>query len=439
MSTIKNSKVTSLKLSALKIRDQIRKNKISKAHLYQNLIKHNKKINNKYKIFKNINYKNIEHQYLNLKNDKLPLYGIPIGIKDIYNTYDHPNTFGSDIYENYLPGNDARIIFDIRDKGGIIFGKTYASEFAVHQHTPTLNPVNIKLSPGTSSGGSAVAVATNSVPIALGSQTAGSIIRPASYCGVYGFKPTFGTIARTGVLKTADSLDSIGFFANEIDDLKLIFDSVRHKGKNYPHIKKNFLTKKINFSEVTLKIGKIIGPKSKNIKPDLISVYEKTIDKISKLKNIEIIEYKLPKIFDDAHNFHDIIYTKSLSYHLRKEFRNNHNRFSETLKNMILKGKRISNKKYDEALEYQYKIIDNVNDKFNKLDFFIDLSTFTTAPKFGSNGLEDHNLIWTMAHIPVLSIPMFKINQLPFGLLLATKKYHDLKILDFAKHLQHKL
>tara|TARA_B110000008_G_scaffold274152_1_gene309483 strand:+ start:836 stop:2155 length:1320 start_codon:yes stop_codon:yes gene_type:complete len=436
MSFLENSK----NLSGIKLRNLIKSNKINKINFCNHLINFTKKINKEFKAFKKFSDQAIKDQFQNKKNKKEPLYCIPIGVKDIFNTYDYPNSFGSNIYEKYLPGNDARVIFDIRDKGGIILGKTYASEFAVHNPTPTLHPIDKKLSPGTSSAGSAVAVATKMVPIALGSQTAGSIIRPASYCGVFGFKPTFGTIARTGVLKTADTLDTIGFFSNHLDDLKLIFNSVRHKGKNYPHILKKFLTKKINFTKTSITIAKIIGPKSKNINSELNIEYEKIIKKLSEIKNIKIVEYNLPKIFDEAHYYHNIIYSKSLSYHLQKEFSNNSEKFSHSLKKMILDGQKISNSKYDEALDYQYKIIDFFEKKLKKIDFLIDLSTFTTAPKFGMNDVVDHNLIWTMAHIPALSIPFVDTNsRLPFGLLLTSKKFHDLKLLDFAKFIKNKL
>ena len=365
--------------SAIKIRNQLRNEKIDKNQLCNYLIELSKKKNKLYKAFKVLNHKYIEAQFKETKNKKLPLYGIPVGIKDIFNTYDAPNSFGSEIYKSYLPGNDARIVFDIRDKGGIVFGKTYSSEFAVHNPTPTLHPIDKKLSPGTSSAGSAVAVAKKMVPIAIGSQTAGSIIRPASYCGVLGFKPTFGTIARTGVLKTADTLDTIGFFSNYTDDIELIFNSVRQKGRNYPHIKNNFYTKKNNFQKTRIRIAKIKGPKSKNISLNLNKEFDKIVQKLSNFKNIEIVDYNLPKIFDDAHYYHDILYTKSLSYYLRKEYLNNPKKFSKSLKSMILKGQKISNLKYDEAVNYQYNLIDTLENIFNKFDFLIDLSTFTTA------------------------------------------------------------
>ena len=117
---------------------------------------------------------------------------------------------------------------------GIVLGKTDCSEFSVHSLGTSKNPYDDQRTPGTSSSGSAVAVSTFMVPISLGSQTAGSIIRPASYCGIYGFKPSYGLIPRTGMLKTTDTLDHIGFFSRNPLDLELIFNSVRVKGRDYP-------------------------------------------------------------------------------------------------------------------------------------------------------------------------------------------------------------
>ena len=138
-----------------------------------------------------------------------PLWGAPFGVKDVFNTAELPTCMGSPIWEGFTPGNDARVVAHLRWAGGVMFGKTVTAEFAVHHPGPTVNPHNPDYSPGTSSSGSAAAVASMMVPLALGTQTAGSTIRPASYCGVYGFKPSFGVVPRTGILKTLDTLDHV--------------------------------------------------------------------------------------------------------------------------------------------------------------------------------------------------------------------------------------
>ena len=162
------------------------------------------------------------------------LCGVPIGIKDTFNTQDMPTSMGSPIWEGFRPGNDARVVFYLRQADGVIAGKTVTAEFAVHAPGKTVNPHAPGYSPGTSSSGSAAAVAAHMVPLALGTQSAGSIIRPASYCGVYGFKPSFGLVPRTGILKTTDTLDTVGVFARVPEDLNLLFEVIRVHGENFP-------------------------------------------------------------------------------------------------------------------------------------------------------------------------------------------------------------
>lgn len=438
-SLIKDDSISSL--PAYLILRKINKNELSINQVLESFLKRIKLYNNQLKVFKSLNLKNIYKQLLNQeqKNDK-KLNGIPVAVKDIFNTEDLPNTMGSKIYENYLPGNDSRIVNDVRVSGGLILGKSYASEFAVHNPSPTLNPFNFSLSPGTSSGASAVAVASKMVPISIGSQTAGSIIRPASYCGVYGFKPSFGVIARTGVLKTADTLDTIGFFANCVEDLKIIFDTTRQKGRNYPILKKKLESHNYqDFKKKKFIIGIIKGPKSKSIDKFIKKQFDNFLQKITN-KNIKIINCKLPKIFNKAHHYHNIIYSKSLSYYLNHEFDNYPQKFSVSLKNLIKKGKKINLKKYLEAINYQNKIIAYFENTFDKYDFLIDLSTFNSAPLLKSNGVEDHNLIWTMGHLPSISLPILKDQKgLPVGIQINSKKYTDYKLLKFAKKLSKKI
>src|SRR3990167_8157472 len=167
-------------------------------------------------------------------NEARLLECIPVGVKDIYNTADFPTQMGSPLWKDFTPGNDARAVYHLKRQGANIVGKTVTAEFAVHALDKTLNPYDATRTPGTSSSGSAVAVSMGMVPAATGTQTAGSIVRPASFCGVYGCKPSFGTIPRTGMLKTTDSLDQIGFFTVHAEDLRRLFDSMRVKGENYP-------------------------------------------------------------------------------------------------------------------------------------------------------------------------------------------------------------
>src|SRR6202048_3208545 len=150
-----------------------------------------------------------------------PLSGIPVGVKDIIATADMPTTNGSPVYTDCVSGADAWVVERLRNLGATIFGKTVSTEFAWRHPGPTVNPWNPKHTPGGSSSGSAAAVAAGLVPLALGTQTLGSVVRPAAFNGVVGFKPSFGAIARTGVHPLSPSLDHVGFFARRGDDVAL--------------------------------------------------------------------------------------------------------------------------------------------------------------------------------------------------------------------------
>src|SRR5450755_2464228 len=151
-----------------------------------------------------------------------PLYGLPVGVKDIIDTADLPTTCGSRVYRDRRPMRDAVCVAALRSAGGVILGKTVTTEFAVYTPGRTRNPRSLGHTPGGSSSGSAAAVAAQMVPAALGTQTAGSVIRPASFCGVFGFKPTFGRLALEGIHPLAPSLDTLGVFARALEDVSLL-------------------------------------------------------------------------------------------------------------------------------------------------------------------------------------------------------------------------
>ena len=151
-----------------------------------------------------------------------PLHGLPVAIKDIIATADFPTRYGSSIYADHRPSADAACVSLVTEQGAVIPGKTVTTEFAYFQPGPTANPKNPRHTPGGSSSGSAAAVADWMVPLALGTQTAGSVIRPAAFCGIVGFKPTYGRLNLTGVKPFAPSLDTLGCFARDVGDVELL-------------------------------------------------------------------------------------------------------------------------------------------------------------------------------------------------------------------------
>ena len=364
------------------------------------------------------------------------LNGVPIGIKDIFNTYDMPTAMGSKIWDGFTPGNDARVVHYLRENDGLIFGKTVTAEFAVHflPANKTVNPHNSNHIPGTSSSGSAAAVASNMVPLALGTQTAGSIIRPASYCGVFGFKPTFGVIPRTGSLKTTDTLDTIGCFSRSIKDIKLLFDVIRVKGSNYPYVNK-YLEEPEKNNNKKLKIGFLLDHNwiFENYKSYAIEGFYEYLDKIKTNNNLNISQIKPISDFSQIHDLHTKIYNKTLSYYFKKEF-NSLDKISDTIKELIESGNTITTDEYINALNQQEIIRKNIEKEISLYDVVLTLSTAGEAPLIHESEIPDTCLIWTFLGMPALNIPLFKgPNHLPFGLQVTGSRYTDYKLLDISE------
>lgn len=361
--------------------------------------------------------------------------GVPVAVKDIFNTYDYPTGMGSPILEGYTPGNDARVVSNVRLEDGIIVGKTVTAEFAVHNPSATVNPHDHRRTPGTSSSGSAVAVATRMAPVALASQTAGSVIRPASYCGVFGYKPSFGLLPRTAVLKTADTLDTVGFMARSVDDLALMFEVCRVRGHNYP------------VTEAALghparqrvlgrawRVGLVQGPKSGFESAAARSGLKRLCARLA-AAGCDIFEYRLPDAFEETHDTHERIYRRSLAYYFKTEWSSNSALFSPILQEMIRRGFEISPEQYQADLQRQVKLAQLFDEECEKFDVLIGLSTADDAPiGLDAGDLPDHCLIWTMVGAPSISLPLLSGSSgLPVGVQIVARKYADYKLLDFVR------
>jgi len=230
----------------------------------------------------------IFNQIINIDTKKnYNLKFLPIGIKDNINTKFLSTNYGLRSKKKFMAGNNANIVDKIINNGGLIFSKTNCAEYAVHHISEKLNinPNDDKFIAGTSSTGSAIAVSCGALPVAIGTQTAGSIIRPSSFCGVYGFKPTFGSIDRTGILKNNDLFDTVGIIAAEIEFIELVFKNIFNNSKDFPWSKKykfnfdNFKNKKnlkIGYFDSTFNIYKNSTIEVKNFYKFILNNLEKS-------------------------------------------------------------------------------------------------------------------------------------------------------------------
>lgn len=367
------------------------------------------------------------------------LCGIPVGVKDIFNTSDMPTQMGSPIWKGFTPGNDARTVYNLRMADAIIMGKTVTAEFAVHAPGPTHNPHKMGYIPGTSSSGSAAATAAHMVPMSLGTQTAGSIIRPASYCGVFGFKPSFGLIPRTGMLKTTDSLDSVGMFARSIDDIALLFDTIRVHGIDYPiaHAALNDSSRQ-TIGNRPWRVGLLQGPKWNCAEGYAQKALEEFGDQLGKIDHINVQRIDLPSTFKESHATHTTIYDRALAYYFKEEFIAK-TLVSPVMYDIVQRGNQISLKQYQTALTEQNQLahlLDTIlTDEF---DIVIDLSTGGEALEgLASVDRPDNCLIWTLCGVPTINLPVFNGPLgLPFGVQIFTRRYNDYFLFEFVRHLQ---
>lgn len=361
------------------------------------------------------------------------LEGIPFGVKDIFNTSQFPTQMGSPLWKGFTPGNDARAVFHLQRAGGLVAGKTETAEFAVHALNNTLNPHHPERTPGTSSSGSAVAVAAGMVPAALGTQTAGSIVRPASFCGVYGVKPSFGLIPRTGMLKTTDSLDTIGYFVQHQEDMRRVFDVLRVHGPDYPlsHAALSDPARQTKPKDRPWKVAFVrphVWPLAADYAQHAMLGW---VNRLAARGDVEVIEVELPAEIATAHAVHTTIYDRSLAYYFKEEAQRQE-LLSPVMREIMQRGNRVTPEAFHRALADQEHLA-RVMDHFLKdFDVMITLSTAGEAPRREATETDDSALIWSLAHLPVVSAPVFIApSGLPFGAQVVARRYNDLLLFDF--------
>jgi Asp-tRNA(Asn)/Glu-tRNA(Gln) amidotransferase A subunit family amidase len=363
-------------------------------------------------------------------SNDLPLAGLCLGVKDIFATIESPTGMGTDnsTWTGTTGSFDARVVSKLRNNGATIIGKNKTAEFAVHEPTNTLNPRNHDLTPGTSSSGGAAAVAAGHVSISLASQTAGSIARPASYCGVIGFKPSFGELPRTGVLKTTESFDTVGIIGNSITNIRSVFEIARVSDLNHPiHIKQSINS--LKNPRILIAIGADFDEANEEIRNLAI---QKIADFTRESQQHFLINFSKIK-FKDLRACHNVIYAKELSYFLKNEIKSGS--VSKGLRDFAEYGDRISIEEYNRMLTLL-----NMQRKVANLELsntvIIALSAANEAPTNGKPDVLDSNLFWTALGLPQISLPLLiSKNDNPIGLSLVATKGADSSLLDLALNL----
>lgn len=362
------------------------------------------------------------------------LHGIPIGIKDIIDTSDYPTENGTVLHQGRTPSTDATIVSLLREAGAIILGKTVTTELAVYSPGKTANPHNTEHTPGGSSSGSAAAVAAAMIPLAVGTQTNGSLIRPASYCGIYAFKPSFGRISRKGILKQSTPLDTVGVFARTLGDLALIADTVmRFDNQDSvmtpmpPPCLSNFMAEPVAFPP---NFAFVRTPKWDLVEQSTKDGFRELIESMNEGDNNTIDVLDLPAFFDDIYEDHRNIMEADLALNFAREYQDGKSQLSDVLREMIERGQKVLAKDYNTSLNKIKEYNECLDEIFDQYDAILTPSTSGAAPVgLEATGSPIFNTIWTFCGTPAINLPLLQnAESLPVGVQIVAGKGNDARL-----------
>lgn len=359
-----------------------------------------------------------------------PIAGVPFGVKDIIDTFDMPTEWGTPIHRGRTTERDAACVALSRKAGGVLLGKTVTTEFANLHPGKTRNPHALTRTPAGSSSGSAAAVADFMVPIAIGTQTTGSTIRPASFCGIFGYRPTYGEHRMHGVMEASGSLDTLGILARSIDDIALYNDVLL----GIPPRPNESLSAPPRIGLCRSHIWDKIEPTTRKLVEDAAERLARAGAKVS--------DVTLPDDFKQLNDAHRWISSFEFARTFTWEIENHWDEISDTLRGGRLNdGINGSFERYVASKVIAEKCRSQLDDIFGDYDVMLTPAAFGEAPvgMFAFDGVPLFQ-IWTALHVPVISLPVFKgPNNLPIGLQLIARRHDDRRLFACARWAWQKL
>ena len=352
-----------------------------------------------------------------------PLHGIPFGIKDVIDTAELPTEYNSPIYRGHRPRADAACVMELKRAGAVILGKTATTEFANNHPAPTRNPHNAAHTPGGSSSGSAAAVADFMVPLAVGTQTGGSVIRPAAYCGVAGMKPSFGSVNRAGLKMVAESLDTIGPFARSVDDLALALEALC--GRGVPDWSSFSGNPRVGLCR-TPRWALADSASQKNL--------EKAAERLAQA-GAQVRPYNMFPESESLFDRHKVIMGFETARALAWEYTAHPDKVSASLKPRLDEGWKVTRAAYDGMRALAERCRRALAQDLREMDFLLTLSAPGEAPaSLASTGDPVFNRAWTLLGVPCITLPYGRGPAgLPLGVQLVGAFDGDAALLGWAR------
>ncbi|HTV29317.1 MAG TPA: amidase [Xanthobacteraceae bacterium] len=364
---------------------------------------------------------------LDSTGQKGAMHGIPIAIKDTIDVAGFVCSWGSPIYARRVPVHDATMVQSLRQAGAVIIGTTVSTEFAIAHAGPTRNPHDLTRTPGGSSSGSGAVVAAHMVPIAVGTQTLGSIVRPSTYCGIYGYKPSIGAISTAGVMPISPIFDTVGPMARCLDDIELFNTVFMSPGNEWADLSRSRQTAK------NAPILQINGPYADRIQSETAVALHQAATAL-RAAGCRLTSHDLPPRFSGLTECFETIVFRDISIVRGRDFDEHGSQMSDRFREIVSRGRTVTETSYRAALKERQFYLEYLDSILGDNGVVLAPATDGVAPPYYElTGDQKIQSLYTVVGYPALAVPCPTIGGLPIGIQLASKRNHDASILATAR------